>query len=104
MRGRIFASLAYACLDPPSDLQSLSQGLSALSNSTHPYVPPPQENVDDRAAVLDYAREPREAEWLAAAARGQAEEGVGYITEAQGEWGEDEDDEYDWRAIELPVA
>ena len=104
MRGRIFASLVYACLDPPSDLQSLSQGLSALSNPTHPYVLPPQENVDARAAVLDYAREPREAEWLAAAARGQAEEGDEYMTEAQGEWGEDEDDEYDWRAIELPEA
>ena len=53
MRGRIFASLLYACLDPPSDPCALSQGLKALSISCLLDVAPSpgvqkQEDVDSR--------------------------------------------------------
>ena len=38
LRGRIFSSLLYANLDPPSDLRSLSRGLAALCLDWREYL------------------------------------------------------------------
>ena len=62
MRCRLFASLVYANLDPPSDLCALASGLSVLCSSSLPCVPSlqmPWTEPEDECAVLERIREER---------------------------------------------
>ena len=85
MRGRIFVSLLYACLDPPSDPSALSQDLKALYISCQPNVtstPGGKKQDEDDSRTGASSRQASEAEGVAARVRVRAAEGQ--HTEAPG--------------------